>query len=112
MTEEQTNNSFFNGKEVRKKAMLKAQQTQMHKRAKTTKNRLGKTMNDKCNEGDNESDINADKSDTEDKSEMVKNIIYQTTNYETNEREKHTHTQRINKFNMLEDRENMKIDKA
>eukprot|EP00972_Heterocapsa_arctica_P024469 3610749-Heterocapsa_arctica.AAC.1 len=47
ITHEQTNNRFFHGKEVRKKTMLKAQQIQMHRRAKTTKSRLGKAMIDK-----------------------------------------------------------------
>eukprot|EP00972_Heterocapsa_arctica_P081597 12027993-Heterocapsa_arctica.AAC.1 len=40
-TYEQTNRKFFNGKEVRKKTMLKAKQIQMHKRDKTAKARQG-----------------------------------------------------------------------
>ena len=37
MTDEQTNHSFFQGKETRNKAMLKAKQVQMHKRNKAIK---------------------------------------------------------------------------
>eukprot|EP00972_Heterocapsa_arctica_P039945 5883763-Heterocapsa_arctica.AAC.1 len=63
----------------------------MHKRAKTTKNRLGKTMNDKNDEGDTEFNGNADNSDTEDNSEVVKNIkIFQSRIDETNDRERNT----------------------
>eukprot|EP00972_Heterocapsa_arctica_P016693 2461648-Heterocapsa_arctica.AAC.1 len=42
MTDEQTNHSFFNGKETRKKATLKAKQIQTHTRAKTMNNILDK----------------------------------------------------------------------
>eukprot|EP00972_Heterocapsa_arctica_P110800 16315670-Heterocapsa_arctica.AAC.1 len=49
ITDEQTNHRFFNGKDVRKKAMLKAKQIQMHKK-NTTKNRLNKDENDNRNE--------------------------------------------------------------
>eukprot|EP00972_Heterocapsa_arctica_P079398 11702179-Heterocapsa_arctica.AAC.1 len=46
-TDEQTNHILFNGKKVRKKAMLKAKQIQMHKRAKTNKAILDKDVIDK-----------------------------------------------------------------
>eukprot|EP00972_Heterocapsa_arctica_P106166 15640253-Heterocapsa_arctica.AAC.1 len=57
MTDEQTNRSFFNGKETRKKAMLKAKQIQMHNRANTMKgilNKDEKNNENKDNQVDNE----------------------------------------------------------
>eukprot|EP00972_Heterocapsa_arctica_P060450 8914671-Heterocapsa_arctica.AAC.1 len=54
--------------------MLKAKQIQKHKRAKTTTHRLGKTTNDKSNEGGNDVNGYADRSDTEDNSNVNKRI--------------------------------------
>eukprot|EP00972_Heterocapsa_arctica_P004606 684000-Heterocapsa_arctica.AAC.1 len=54
MTDEQSNHSLFNGKETRKKAMMKAKQIQMHKRAKTIKNRMDKDGDAHRNQDNND----------------------------------------------------------
>eukprot|EP00972_Heterocapsa_arctica_P062631 9235685-Heterocapsa_arctica.AAC.1 len=74
-TDEQTNHIYCNGKEVRKKTLLKANQMQMHKRAITDKARLEQTYV-------------IDKSDTEDNSEVIKHIkIVQNSIDEKNKRD-------------------------
>eukprot|EP00972_Heterocapsa_arctica_P035296 5193630-Heterocapsa_arctica.AAC.2 len=106
ITDEQTNNSFFNGKEVRKKAMLKAQRIQMHKRAKTTKSRLGKVMIDKGEAEDLDGNGISDKHGTKDNSEVVKSIkTFQIIIDEKDERDRNKETLRINKMKNMEIRE-------
>eukprot|EP00972_Heterocapsa_arctica_P068978 10193795-Heterocapsa_arctica.AAC.1 len=63
-TEEQTNHSLFNGKEVRKKTMLKAKQIQSHKRIKTNKARQKHAVKEDEPE-DRLDEEPIDKSDTE-----------------------------------------------
>eukprot|EP00972_Heterocapsa_arctica_P080021 11792132-Heterocapsa_arctica.AAC.1 len=54
--------------------MLKAKQIQMHKRAKTTKNRLGKAASDKRDEGDIEFNGNAGEGNIDDNPNVNKHI--------------------------------------
>ena len=80
MTEEQTSHSFFQGKETRLRAMLKAKNVQMHKRKKTTEDHKNKGklhiidqgVNNKDQEETNvvsETNIEQDKDEGEDKEE-------------------------------------------
>eukprot|EP00972_Heterocapsa_arctica_P108231 15938556-Heterocapsa_arctica.AAC.1 len=70
-------------------------------------------MNDKGHEGDIDSNGNADKSDTEDNFNVLKNIKIPPSRIdEKNERERNRETQRVNNIKNLEDREERKIDKG
>eukprot|EP00972_Heterocapsa_arctica_P036587 5384620-Heterocapsa_arctica.AAC.1 len=74
LTEEQTSHSFFQGKETRLRAMLKAKHIQMYKREKTTKHHKHKARIDGTYEG-----INEDK-DYEEPIPVPDTVIDQDTN--------------------------------
>eukprot|EP00972_Heterocapsa_arctica_P018758 2773700-Heterocapsa_arctica.AAC.1 len=96
-TDEQTNHKLFNGKEVRKKAMLKAKQIQTHKREQIVKARQGS--------------VTADKSDTEDNSEVTKNIkMFQNGINEKNKRDAQEREQTLNNNKTAEKKEKNNIE--